>query len=56
MNFVSVCPPSSGGPEYALAVVIGLAVVAALWIHHRGVAGRPAARQILPLKEADQSN
>jgi hypothetical protein len=54
MNFVNVCGPTTpSGPEYALGFVIGLAAVAVLWVHHRRAAGRPAARQILPLKGAE---
>jgi len=50
MNYVIVC--ECPGPEYPLAVVIGLAAVAALWVLHRRAARRAGARQILPLKDA----
>ena len=40
------------GPEGALAVVIGLCVVATLWVRHQRAARWAAARQILPLKGA----
>jgi len=56
MNYVIVCEcPNPGGPEYALAVLIGLGAVAALWVHHRRAARRAATRQILPLKEAAET-
>jgi hypothetical protein len=56
MNYVIVCgSPNAGGREDALAVVLGLGVVAALWVHHRRAARRAAARQILPLKKAAEA-
>jgi hypothetical protein len=51
MNYVIVCGAGNfGGPEYALALAIGLALDVALWVHHQGAAIRGAARPILPLK------
>lgn len=51
MDILIVCgSPNPGGPEYALGVVIGLVLNAALWVRHRQLAGRTLQRQILPIK------
>ena len=51
MDIMIVCgSPSPGGPEYALAVALGLMLNIAMWVRHRYLASRPAARQILPIK------
>jgi hypothetical protein len=51
MDIMIVCgSPNPGGPEYALAVVLGLMLDIAIWVRHRHLASRSAARQILPIR------
>jgi len=50
MDILIVCgSPDPGGPEYAMAFMLGLLLDLAMWVHHRHVARRPAARAILPI-------
>ena len=52
MNYIIVCGGDAAGPEYALGFLIGLGLVAAVWVTHQKAATRTAARKVLPLKEA----
>ena len=50
MDIMIVCGSSGpGGPDYALAVILGLVLNVALWARHRRLAARPASRHILPM-------
>lgn len=52
MDLMIVCgTPDPGGPEYALAVLLGLILNIALWVRHTHLASRSAARQMRPIKE-----
>jgi hypothetical protein len=51
MDLMTVCHfPSDPGPNvYLMGVLVGLVLNLAMWVHHRRLASRPAARHILPI-------